>query len=149
MELQLIELHPRLMIRGHTRGVFPSTWLRLFQERGIQYVFNVALIPDEQLHRACQANQIGYEHVPLHDSQRQPIPPGVTDLARRVAQYLDTAVVLIHCDSGYNRSGLVALLALALYTGRPTAELVAKARVLRPKILKNPRFAQFVLEYQQ
>lgn len=143
---KLIALHPRLFVRGHTRHLATGDVLRLVQERNIRMIVNVALIPDKYLDVAARNIGLMYKHVPLHDSKNIPVDT-ITKLADEVAHVMGFAGVLVHCDSGWNRSNLVALLALAKHTGKPIVDLIAMARMGRPKTLKNMSFEKFVLEH--
>ncbi len=146
MAIKLVQLHERLFVRGHTRHVDPLAMLRELQARQIGYVLNVALIPDYALEGSCRLIGIQYKHAPLHDSQDIDSEQ-IKTLAWSVAKAMKgDSGVLIHCDSGWNRSNLIAISALMLHTGRPAAELIAEARKLRPKVLKNKMFEQFVLD---
>jgi protein-tyrosine phosphatase len=116
------------------------------QERKIRMIINVAIIPDEALENMSRNIGFNYRHIPMSDSKEQPIKTDVVEnLALEVATRMHEYGVLIHCDSGYNRSALVALRALTMHTGREPKILIEEARKLRPKILKNPRFERFVL----
>lgn len=143
---QLIELHPRLFIRGHTRHCNTVNMLHALRGKGISLVINVALIPDEHLESACRVIGIDYRHVPLSDSQRRGIPTDtVRSLIDLVAERMKFTGVLVHCDSGWNRSNLVAIPALAKFHKCGTAKLIEEIRNIRPKVLKNKTFEQFVL----
>lgn len=144
---KFVELHPRLFVRGHTKSLDPTVTLDMLRFRKIGYVLNVAIIPDSPLQAGCRTIGIRYDHVPMSDSKMSVEKDLVLVLAADVAKIMEHSGVLIHCDSGHNRSNLVALLALAKHTGRPIDELIAEARVLRPKTLKNPTFEQFVRDH--
>jgi len=149
MSARLIELHPRLFIRGHTRGILSTVMLREIHEKDIGKVLNVAIIADDFLERACQTVGIVYKHVPLRDSRLQEIPTQVTDLINEVAETMEYTGVLVHCDSGYNRSALIAIPACAEVTGVPPGEIIDRIRLQRPRLLHNPRFEHFVRNYGQ
>jgi protein-tyrosine phosphatase len=146
MEPKFIELHPRLFMRGHTKGLYFGDVLRMCQERKIRMIINVAIIPDEALENMAHNIGFKYRHIPMSDSKENPIKTDIVEnLALEVATCMHQYGVLIHCDSGYNRSALVALRALTMHTGREPHVLIEEARLLRPKILKNSRFERYVL----
>lgn len=144
--MAMVQLHEHLFVRSHTRFIHANKVLDALVNAQIRFVLNVALINDPILAAACRTVGINYRHEPLRDSQREPIPGIVTELIKLVAELIPTTGVLVHCDSGWNRSNLIAIPALARYTQRSPAELVNEIRVHRPKTLKNPRFESFVLK---
>lgn len=145
MAPKLTELHPRLFIRGHTKGILSTTMLDVCREKQIGFILNVALIPDDFLHSACRTIGIRYKHEPLHDS-KDGIAENVPQLIEEVQRSID-AGVLVHCDSGYNRSALIAIPALVCYSGRSAREIIDEVRKERPRVLHNTVFEQYVLNY--
>lgn len=146
MAATLIQLHERIFVRGHTLGMNPENLLYLVQAHQIGLVVNVALRPDNAFAAGCRTIGIRYKHVPLHDSQTQPIAPEVPGLIEEVADYAKRiGNVLVHCDSGWNRSNLIAIGALTRLTDELPVHLITTAREGRPKTLKNPAFELYVL----
>lgn len=146
MAVKLIKLHERIFVRGHTLGMNPESLLYTMQANQIGLVINVALRPDNVFAAGCRTIGIRYKHVPLHDSQTQPIAPEVPGLIEEVADYAKRiGSVLVHCDSGWNRSNLIAIGALTRLTEELPVYLIAAAREGRPKTLKNPAFELYVL----
>ena len=148
MTPKLVSLHPRLFIRGHTRGIDSATMLNTLREHKISFVLNVALIPDEYLQSACRTIGIHYEHEPLHDSM-DGITIKVPILIETVVEALKNDIgVLCHCDSGFNRSALVAIPALVAFTGVSARAIIDDARKQRPRLLHNSVFEKWVCDYR-
>lgn len=143
---QLWELYPGLFIRGHTRHVDHYALLTLLQRQHVVLVLNVALIMDSVFAKLLDASGIMYRHVPLSDSRKH--VPG--SFIQMQAQFVSCAMlrgsVLVHCDSGWNRSALIAIAALHLHTRLPVVELIAKARNVRPGVLNNKNFERYLLQ---
>jgi len=140
-------LHPRLFIRPHTRHIDTERVLAALAERQIQMVVNVALINDPILAGGCRTVGIEYRHVPLHDSGNKMDRFLVRTIAKDVASRLPYHAVLVHCDSGWNRSALIGVLALMYHTGQSPKDLIIVAREARGhQLLKNKAFEQFLLE---
>ena len=55
--------------------------------------------------------------------------------------------VMIHCNQAWNRSPLIAILAIIKLTGREPTEAIRDAREIRPKVLKNKFFEQYVRDH--
>lgn len=147
--VKMTELHPRLFMRGHTRTVDPETMLSAIQDRGIQFVLNVAIITDHWLQNAVRLVGIEYLHRPMSDGKSVD-DVMVRELADMVASRMQNAGVLVHCDSGRNRSALVVIPALAIVTGEHPQKLlndVRKLRKLSPPVLDNDVFRQYVLSF--
>ena len=65
--------------------------------------------------------------------------------AKRVAERVKTGErVLVTCQQGRNRSGLVMALALYFLTGKPGASIVRQIKSKRHNALTNLEFARFV-----
>lgn len=144
MALKLTKFHDRLFVRGHTRGLDSGEVLRELQKHDIRFVLNVALIDDHWIRDAARLVGIKCEHHPLHDSKNIDVPK-VIALIKDVVSSMQYYGVLVHCDSGWNRSSLIAIPALAVVMNEPAADVLRVARLMRPKILKNPRFEEFVV----
>jgi protein-tyrosine phosphatase len=57
----------------------------------------------------------------------------------------DGGKVLVTCNMGYNRSGLVTAIALMrLQRSKSTADIIASIRAVRPGALSNPYFVDFL-----
>jgi protein-tyrosine phosphatase len=92
-------------------------------------------------------------HVPLDDDptrvmHRQEIA-AATSAARTVARYLGAGrTVLVTCHQGWNRSGLVAALAMLEAFGMDADEAIARIRAARgPNALSNPIFERLIYRY--
>lgn len=142
---QLYEIYPRLYVRGHTLSINSSTMLRLLTERQVQLVLNVSLRDDPYLSAACRTIGMRYQFTPMHDSQDVDAAQ-VDQLATLVLSFLKLGCgVLVHCDSGRNRSALIALAAMVKDSPNPPAALLAEARKTRPAVLANPVFEAHIL----
>jgi len=149
-QIRFTQLHEKLWMRGHTKGADLDRMLEALHERKICLVMNVAIIPDLYLAGALRTIGKEYIHEPLSDSHTKPFSQET--VRSLVATVVKTVAhgwgVLVHCDSGRNRSALIAIPALSEITGRPTAELLTEVRLKRPiarGVLDNPRFRRFVL----
>ena len=89
-----------------------------------------------------------YVHVPLSDSER------VDELAlRRVCDLIVDRIqcnecggVMVHCQAGRCRSGLVAALVVAKLKGISTKDALAYVRLKRPGAVHNPYFEKLLEE---
>lgn len=148
--LKLIEIHPRIFARGHTRNVELSNVMDEMYHRGIKTVFNVALIEDRYLAGAMRTVGMTYEHFPFRDSKVEPVDDArVREIARKVARATEHGGVIVHCDSGWNRSFLIGICAAHELSIEPTADIVARCRAERHKVLKNPKFHDYVVNYRR
>jgi len=152
-QIRFTKLHDKLFMRGHTKGADLDNMLQALHERQISMVINVAIIPDLYLAGALRTIGKEYIHEPLSDSHTKPFSQET--VRSLVATVVKTVAhgwgVLIHCDSGRNRSALIAIPALAEISGRPTEEILTEVRLKRPiarGVLDNPRFRKFVLNWQ-
>lgn len=82
----------------------------------------------------CDARGLGWDHVPIVDfrtpdraaaGQWARLEPGLTDLLRRGGG------LLIHCQAGRGRSGMIAL-RLMIRAGEPPEAALARLRAIRP-----------------
>ena len=84
-----------------------------------------------------------YLHRPLPDGRRVP-EPQVQAIVKELTAYLQQGKrLLIHCEGGRNRSGLIAAL-LLVQTGTAPAEAVALVRAGRKGALANTVFANYI-----
>ena len=152
--IKMTELHALLWMRGHTKSVDSERMLLELERKKIQMVMNVALIKDEELAAGMRVMGMEYIHEPLRDSFTKPFDKEtVRSLVRTVVATVGHGWgVLVHCDSGRNRSALVAIPALAEISGRATEEVLKEVREKRPiarGVLDNPRFRKFVLNWEK
>lgn len=145
--MKFVELHPRLFIRGHTKSLDPINLLTELRERKIGYILNVAIIPDLYLFGASKTVGITYLHAPMSDSKKIVNEALVEQLVGKVVEHMGSHGVLIHCDSGHNRSNLIAIIALSRFTKEPAAEILQRIRVFHPKALKNPTFEAYAISH--
>lgn len=151
--IRMTQLHEKLFMRGHTKGSNTERMLSALQDRKITMVLNVAIINDPALHAAMGCIGMEYIHEPLRDSFTTPFNEAtVRSLIKTVVRTVEHGNgVLVHCDSGRNRSGLVVVPVLAELTRRPVAVLLDEVRAKRPisrGVLDNPRFRNWVLRYE-
>jgi protein-tyrosine phosphatase len=89
--------------------------------------------------------------VPLHDGGAM-FPPTEGELMAAMdasgivsGVVADGGKVLVTCNMGYNRSGLVTALSLMrLQRSKSTDSIIADIRAVRPGALSNPYFADFL-----
>ena len=143
-EPKLIQVYERLFVRGHTLGIKPDVMLRVLQRHDVRAVVNVSLRKDADLEAAGRLIGLVYRYAPMSDSRLVDVA-AVRLLAADVARYMLGGGVVVHCDSGRNRSLLVVALALRASTVLTPAQIVQQLRSARPDALANKTFEAFVL----
>jgi hypothetical protein len=100
----------------------------------------VCLIPDYSWE-----NFVAYQHIPMSDSRRK-LPAELEWHAEVIAERIETqgARYLLYCDSGRNRSNLLAAMVVRHILAVTGKEAVAIVRAGRPMALKNPLFVEFL-----
>jgi protein-tyrosine phosphatase len=93
-------------------------------------------------HVPTQPDHFLYVYYPIHDEDL-PNLGKLHAIAQLVATLTRFERVLVHCRAGYNRSCLVAGLALT-YLGRSGAEALGDLRAARPAALWNESFARYL-----
>lgn len=83
-------------------------------------------------------------HAPLDDTLTVPVKPAHAAAAAVERAWRAGRRIYVACALGYNRSGLVAALALWRITGKPGREVLRQVRASRPGALFNPAFARYV-----
>lgn len=148
--IKLVEILPGcLAIRGHTRGLSDKmAFARKLWSNGYLMLMNVALIDDPEMAKSCRWNDVLYRRYPLRDSAKSGLD---TDVIRKaifeVADCLENiGGAVVHCDSGWNRSALVAIPAAAMHAKVSASLILQEVRKVRPKVLKNRMFENFVRE---
>lgn len=146
-EIRMYKLHDHLYIRNHTKHIDSSKMLAALQSINTTLMLNVALINDDELSAACRTVGMDYRHVPLNDSGKKTDFGNVCRLGKEVAKIMEYGTVVINCDSGWNRSALVAVLALMrTFPGRPAEDIIREARSVRGQnLLKNEDFEAFLV----
>jgi protein-tyrosine phosphatase len=139
----MTEVHPRLFLRGHTRGVDPETVLTELQRRDVRFVLCVAKQKDPRLEACLRLIGIRYVHEPLQDGRHIPADL-VRTIAKELAGHMAHYPVMVHCDGGRNRAPLIAALALMQHTNCTGEEAFARLRTCRPTSFSNVAFEQFV-----
>jgi hypothetical protein len=149
--MNLWQLHDRLYIRPHTRHLDTSKTLATLREYDVRLMLNVALIDDPPLKAACQLVGVDYRHEPLNDSGSKLNPDRVRSLAKDVVHTMGYGSVVINCDSGWNRSSLIAIRALMyLHPEKDTESLIMEARRIRGRdLLWNEGFVAFLKDEQR
>lgn len=144
-DLLLIEIIPGIYVRPHTRAMDSHRMANFLVSKGIKTVLNVAKIYDAGLSRECPGRGITYQHSPLPDS-RDLNDEQVRAIIGFGVFRAHVGGIVIHCDSGWNRSNLIAIPVAHRVSGEPTASILERVRQVRPKVLKNTVFEAFVLK---
>ena len=124
------------IVDGLAQGSFPSYTL----------VMDVPWSLIISLSRQHRNHNVPYIHFPFTDGPVLPDTYVLDDLATMVAKRVRAGMqVLVHCDAGLNRSGLVAGLAL-LKLGYKNDDALALLRKKRcAEVLHNPIFRKYLL----
>ena len=91
-----------------------------------------------------------YHHFPMSDGKvTEKLLRTLRDVRDVVIQGIETGErVVVHCNAGRNRSGLVAALMLMEIYKINGPQAVAKVRALRPRAIANEHFEQFLNGFQ-
>jgi protein-tyrosine phosphatase len=117
------------------------------QKRNVKLVLNVATVTDTPFVEAAGAAGVTYCHVPLLDNSNV-AEHDVQRLVQTVVAEVNRGNgVMIHCNHGWNRSPLITILAIIKLTGGKPTEAIRQAREVRPKVLKNKFFEQYVRDH--
>ena len=85
--------------------------------------------------------------VKMYDAHGTPDMDAASSLAKKVVAALDHGPVLVHCQAGLNRSGLITALAL-MHMGRTADEAIRLLRDRRsPTVLCNRSFEQALRDF--
>lgn len=105
----------------------------------------VSLYPWEKYDRSM--GNATYTEVRMYDDLEGPDRDEVMKVASIVNMLRQDGVVLVHCQAGLNRSGLIVGMALMMEGMNPqdAIELLRKSR--SPAVLCNPVFEQFLLDF--
>ena len=145
--MMTVRLHENIYIRRHTKYVSTERLINALQKKNVKLVLNVATVTDPPFVEAAGAAGITYCHAPLLDNSY---------VAKHEVQRLVQTVVaevncgngvMIHCNHGWNRSPLIAILAIIKLTGCEPTEAIREAREIRPRVLKNKFFEQYVRDH--
>ena len=144
--MRVYEILPgRLYTRGTLRKMSPEAKRDGLWELGINVVVNLTRRIDVTLRDTLS---LMYIHYPMPDGrldEAQWIYIGqlASFLAERIKQ---NARVLIHCNAGRNRTGLLAALVVARVKSISTEEALAYVRHRRPLAVDNPHFERYLEE---
>jgi protein tyrosine phosphatase len=109
-----------------------------------QFRHIVSLYPWERFNPGKELDS--FLEVRLYDSGNIPDPAQMKFIARWINKCRKTGPVLVHCQAGLNRSGLVTGLALVL-SGVPPAQAITEMRERRcPAVLCNKAFEKWLLK---
>lgn len=106
-----------------------------------EFVFVCSLYPWGQYDLGDGTHREEYK---LYDSSQQGMEM-VDAIAKRVAGWLKDGPVLVHCQAGLNRSGLVAARAL-MHGGKTADEAITLLRKRSPVVLCNQAFETWLRE---
>lgn len=90
---------------------------------------------------------VNYREAELYDSSDMPSTEHLEELADWVNARRKEGPVLVHCQAGLNRSGLVAGLALVRSGGEPHDVINMMREKRTPLVLCNEAFEEFLLNY--
>ncbi len=83
----------------------------------------------------------------MYDAHGTPDMDAANNLAKKVVAALDRGPVLVHCQAGLNRSGLITALAL-MHLGRTADEAIRLLRDRRsPVVLCNRSFERALRDF--
>ena len=110
-------------------------------ELGITIVANMIRIPDEDI---SGPDGVEYYMLPIADGKIKD-PDMLNRLADRLLQrILEGQKVLIHCNAGRNRSGLVSALIVRGYYNISGQKALNYVRRKRPQAIANPHFEAYL-----
>ncbi len=111
------------------------------KELGITVVANMIRIPDDDI---SGPDGVEYYMLPIADGKIKD-PDMLNKLADRLFQrIMEGKKVLIHCNAGRNRSGLVSALVVRRYYYLSGHEALNYVRRVRPQAIANPHFEAYL-----
>ena len=135
------EIHPGLWV-----GATPAM---LGKKAEVDPMFNVVVqLYLDETYRGWSHQIIVSAH--MHDTASSPSVPFPDEkVLKRLARFVSFSVsrmkpVLVHCHQGFNRSGLIAALALCLMGRKPNVA-VMQVMQRRPGALFNQEFVDWIL----
>ena len=147
-EPKFIQFHEHLYSRGHTKRFDTQRMLTALREMDIRLIVNLAPSVDPLLQAAARMTGLEYWHAPLSDGINVD-PEQILPIVNRVVSFIkDGCSVLVHCNAGRNRTGLIVVLVLAEVTQYPIGDIIANARNIRPGLLANETFEHFAFRYE-
>lgn len=143
MTRKIIKVRDGIYTRGKFRNVPKAEKLAWLHELGITHV--VCLVtPDPDLVEADAEGELTYVRLPMADSHVVN-----QDAIFLAAQHVVSAVrnsgrVLVHCNQGRNRTGVVVARALMTLDGISADEAIERFRNARPNGLANEHFVEYL-----
>ncbi len=111
------------------------------EELGITVVANMIRIPDEDI---AGPDGVEYYMLPIADGKIKDLG-SLNRLADRLLQrILEGHKVLVHCNAGRNRSGLLSALVVRRYYKISGQEALNYVRSKRPRAIANPHFEKYL-----
>ncbi len=111
------------------------------RELGITVVANMIGIPDDDI---SGPDGVEYYMLPIADGKIKD-PDMLNKLADRLFQrIMEGKKVLIHCNAGRNRSGLVSALVVRRYFSVSGQQALNYVRRRRPRAIANPHFEVYL-----
>lgn len=129
----------------YTRGRFDrhskETKLKSLREQGIGIVVNLIKRFDEDL---AGPDGLEYYSLPIADGEDWD-QAMVLALSYRMAERIrEGQRILVHCNAGRNRSGLVCALIVRELWGISGSEALEYVRKKRPRAVDNPHFEEYL-----
>ena len=129
----------------YTRGRFDKKpkedKLRSLREQGISIVVNLIKHFDEDL---AGPDGLEYYSLPITDGKDWD-QAMVSALSYRLAERIrEDKKVLVHCNAGRNRTGLICALIVRELFGISGSEALEYVREKRPRAVDNPRFEEYL-----
>lgn len=142
--LRLHRIMPGLYQTGYVDTIDRDLKLGTLRAAGITMVINLARRVDEDLRSSTRI--VRYYHLPIADGKDLPSMVGLDRLADLAADHIRAGRggVLVQCQAGRNRSGLLNALIVRQLNGCTGAEAVAVVRAGRRSALVNPQFAAYL-----
>lgn len=136
-----------LYIRGNLRGRALASKRRLLRRLGVTTVTCLTSQPDPDR----RFFEVEYLHYPLVDGPRlDKYEPVLRSAVRAVCSRIeDAGVVLVHCDGGRNRAGLVAALTYMITHACSPDHAIEAVRAVRPTALTNQVFVDYIRSRQK
>lgn len=137
--MKLYEQYPGLL---YSRGKLRDSHVEALVEGGYAVIALAPPTPNEAVKNAVQA----YYHIPVPDGKLTYDAKGKFHAAAATAvnSIMQKQPVIVHCNAGRNRAGLVCALILRTLlnlTGREAMEMV---RSVRPRAIANPEFEDWL-----
>jgi len=140
----VIESYPEILperskiYEGLYMGSFPMTDTSEFD-----LVVSLSRRSNDMIASICKS----YLHFPFYDSPMIPNPKILRYLAELIANFVDFGEnVLVHCDAGLNRSGMVCALVLIELNFKPQDAINLLRKQRCNEVLYNGAFRKYIME---